>query len=121
MMPILRQNIKARKANYADCDRVHQLYTQFRHLQFELDQLRQKRNAHAALTKQIVLIDEDHKREKKLKEHSKVGKDYKLQTQDREKLLTDVEHELVKEALKLPNRTHLDSPVGGEENNEVVF
>jgi len=63
----------------------------------------------------IVVIEDDQLREKKLKEHSKVGKDYKLQTQQREQLLHSIEHELVQEALKLPNRTHLDSPVGNED------
>ena len=37
MLPLLRQNIKARKAVYADVDRVHQLYHQHRHLQFEMN------------------------------------------------------------------------------------
>ena len=31
-----------------------------------------------------------------------------------------VEHELVEQALKLPNRTHLDSPVGDESKNRIV-
>ena len=31
-----------------------------------------------------------------------------------------VEHELVGQALKLPNKTHLDSPVGGEDKNIQV-
>ena len=35
-------------------------------------------------------------------------------------MLVDLEHELVQEALKLPNRTHVDSPVGDESKNQVV-
>ena len=48
-------------------------------------------------------------------QHGKVGKSYKKQVNDREKLIESIEHELVLEALKLPNKTHVDSPVGGEE------
>ena len=114
MLPVLRQNIKNRKAIYADIDRVHTLYAQFRTLNTEMEQLRQKRNAHAQVVKQIVLMEDDHAREKKMGQHQKVGKDYKRQLQEREKLAIEVEHELVQEALRLPNRTHLDSPVGDE-------
>ena len=31
-----------------------------------------------------------------------------------------VEHELVQQSLKLPNKTHYDSPVGDESNNKEV-
>ena len=40
--------------------------------------------------------------------------------QDREKLIDSVETELVELALKLPNKTHVDSPVGGEDKNVVI-
>lgn len=53
--------------------------------------------------------------------HGKVGKDYKRQVQDRELAIEEIEHALVQEALKLPNRTHVDSPVGDEDNNRVVY
>lgn len=35
--------------------------------------------------------------------------------------MDEIEHELVIEALKLPNKTHVDSPVGGEDENQVVY
>lgn len=44
MIPLIRQNIKNRKANYADVDLVVQTYEKFRVLQYEIEQLRQKRN-----------------------------------------------------------------------------
>ena len=78
-MPLLRQNAKNRKANYADPDRVLTLYNDHKKIRFELDQLRKRRNEHAALAKQIVTIDDDNDREEKLKAHSKVGKTYKKQ------------------------------------------
>jgi len=34
--------------------------------------------------------------------------------------LETIEHQLVAEALKLPNKTHVDSPVGGEDQNVVI-
>ena len=55
-----------------------------------------------------------------MERHQKVGKDYKKQVQDREKASEEVESLLVREALKLTNRTHLDTPVGGEDANRVV-
>ena len=54
-------------------------------------------------------------------QHAKVGKDYKKQVQEREHEIEEIEHTLVQEALKLPNRTHVDSPVGDEDQNRVVF
>ena len=49
-----------------------------------------------------------------------MGKSYKKQVHDREKTIDEVETQLVQEALKLPNKTHLDSPVGGEDRNQEV-
>ena len=63
---------------------------------------------------------DDVEREKLMDQHTKVGKDYKRQVQDREFQLDEVEHQLVQEALKLPNRTHVDSPVGDESKNRLV-
>ena len=65
-------------------------------------------------------MEDDEKREKMMEQHGKVGKSYKLQVQEREKLVDEIEHKLVQEALKLPNKTHVDSPVGGEDANQVV-
>lgn len=65
-------------------------------------------------------MDDDEKRESMMVQHGKVGKSYKKQVQDREKQIDEIEHQLVQEALKLPNKTHIDSPVGSEENNLVV-
>ena len=79
-MPLIRQNVRNRKADsYADPDRVLALYTDFKHIRFELDQLRKKRNEHAALAKALVTIQDDYDREDKLKKHAEVGKSYKKQ------------------------------------------
>lgn len=65
-------------------------------------------------------MDDDEKREELMNQHAKVGKSYKKQVNDREKQIETIEHELVLEAFKLPNKTHIDSPVGGEDENQVV-
>ena len=51
-IPLLRQNVKNRKANsYSDPDRVVTLFNEHKRIRFELDQLRKRRNEHATLTK----------------------------------------------------------------------
>lgn len=44
----------------------------------------------------------------------------KKDIQAREKLIDDLEGELVSEAMKLPNKTHPDTPIGGEHKNKLV-
>lgn len=51
MVPLIRQNIMNRKANYANVDIVLKHYEQYRTLLFEVEQLRAKRNSHAVLAK----------------------------------------------------------------------
>ena len=79
-----------------------------------------KRNQHNTLIKQVVTIEDDVKRLKKLEEHNSVAKCMKNDIQEREKKLSSLETDLVSEALKLPNKTHLDSPIGGEDSNKLV-
>ncbi len=95
MVPLIRQNIINRKANYADVDLVLKHYERFRTLQHELEQLRKKRNQHATLAKQLVLLENDYEREKMMDQHAKVGKDYKKQVQEREHEIEEIEHTLV--------------------------
>lgn len=38
----------------------------------------------------------------------------------REKEIDELENLLVQEALKLPNKTHYDSPIGDESKNKVI-
>jgi hypothetical protein len=48
IQPLVRQNIKHRNASaYAKPDLVTNLYSQYKTLQFEIEQLRKKRNDHA--------------------------------------------------------------------------
>mmetsp|Transcript_19636 Transcript_19636/g.30288 ORF Transcript_19636/g.30288 Transcript_19636/m.30288 type:complete len:156 (+) Transcript_19636:292-759(+) len=72
------------------------------------------------MMKQIFLIADDFTREKKMKEHIKVGKCMKTDVHSRERILTDLEEQLVVEALKLPNKTHPDTPIGDEGKNRIL-
>lgn len=65
-------------------------------------------------------MEDDVKRERKMAEHNKVGKCMKKDVQSREKIMDELEGQLVSEALKLPNKTHPESPIGGESKNKVV-
>ena len=67
-----------------------------------------------------MTLEDDDKRESLMEQHTKVGKSYKKQVHDRENQIDEIEAQLVQEALKLPNKTHYDSPVGGENENQVV-
>ena len=110
-----------RKAHtYANPQLVEHLYQEFRTARHDLDEARQARNKHAALVKQVLTIEDDVKREEKMKDHQKIGKCMKKDIQAREKKLIELESQLVAEALKLPNKTHWDSPVGGEDKNKVI-
>ena len=54
-----------------------------------------------------------------LERHRKVGKDYKKHVQTAEEELQQIETQLMDEALRLPNATHPDVPVGSE--NKLLF
>lgn len=55
-----------------------------------------------------------------MESHHKIGKSFKTDLHQREKDFEALEAQLIAEAIKLPNKTHPDSPVGGEENNKIV-
>lgn len=120
-LPLIKQNVLNRKAEgYANPDLVHNLYEQYRVLKYDIDQLRKKRNEHAASLKNVLLIEDEGKKEKLMEQHQKVGKSFKTDLQTREKEFEALEAQLIQEAMKLPNKTHPDSPVGSEENNRIV-
>jgi hypothetical protein len=54
-------------------------------MKFEIDQLRKKRNEHAAALKNVLLIEDEEKREKLMESHHKIGKSFKNDLQNREK------------------------------------
>lgn len=46
-------------------------------MKYEIDQLRKKRNEHAAALKNVLLIEDEEKREKLMESHHKIGKSFK--------------------------------------------
>lgn len=95
-LPMIRQNVINRKAtNYANADLVNKLYEDYRKMKFEIDQLRKKRNEHAAALKNVLLIEEDAKREKLMEQHHKVGKSFKTDLHQREKDFETLEMQLI--------------------------
>lgn len=120
-LPLIKQNVLNRKADgYANPDLVNQLYEKYRVLKYDIDQLRKKRNEHAAALKNVLLIEDEDKKEKLMESHHKIGKSFKTDLQQREKDFEAIETQLIQEAMKLPNKTHPDSPVGSEDNNRIV-
>ena len=51
--------------------------------------------------------------------HRKLGKDYKKHITQAQSELDKIESELMAEALKLPNFTHPDAPVG--DKNKIIY
>ena len=99
---------------------MNELYERYRVLKYDIDQLRKKRNEHAAALKNVLLIEDEGKKEKLMEAHHKVGKSFKTDLQQREKEYEGIEAQLIQEAMKLPNKTHPDSPVGSEDKNRIV-
>jgi seryl-tRNA synthetase len=67
-----------RKAEaYANPDLVNKLYEQYRVLKYDIDQLRKKRNEHAAALKNVLLLEDEGKKEKLMEQHNKIGKSFK--------------------------------------------
>ena len=74
-LQLIKQNVVNRKAcSYANPDLVGLLYSEYRLKRHELDQAIHKRNQHNKLIKQVVTMEDDVKREKKLAEHHRVAK-----------------------------------------------
>ena len=64
-------------------------------MKFDIDQLRKKRNEHATALKNVLLIEDDDKREKMVEQHHKVGKSFKSDLQNREKEFEQIEAQLI--------------------------
>lgn len=56
---------------------VNHLYEEYRKAKFEIDGLRKRRNEHSTALKNVLLIEDEGKREKLMEAHHKVGKSFK--------------------------------------------
>ena len=68
-----------------------------------------------------MAIDEDAKRTEQLRRYKNIGVTFKNDLKKYEDRLRIIEYNLMNETLKLPNKTDLDSPIGDEDKNEVLF
>ena len=110
-LDLVKKNIKDRNMT-ADADIVVSLYDEKNNLQQEIDSLRQKRNANAALMKgklaeeqRAVLIEE--------------GKTLKEKIAELEKLFTEKEAAYNSAMLEIPNMAHSEAPVGKEDKDNT--
>lgn len=104
-------NIKNRKS-HANLDLVLQLYDSLLNAQKEVERLRAERNAVANKMKGKV---EPAERQKLIEE----GKNLKERLDSREADLLKLKEELQQEAQCVPNMTHPDVPLGGEDCSTV--
>lgn len=105
----IEKNIKIRNVA-VDIDEVIGLYEKRIGIQGKLDEKRQRRNELAKLMKSKM---EDTKRKELIME----GKELRIDIAELEDEIRIVDRHYIKEAFKIPNLTHPDTPVGGEEDS----
>ncbi len=109
----VKENVKRRKVD-ANPDLVVKLYKKRNDTIHEIEELRQKRNQNSSQMKKKLPQEE---RERLIKE----GRELKSRISELEKQLSDIERELENEAIKIPNMSHPDAPIGeGEEDNVEI-
>lgn len=111
--PLYLSNTKNRKAN-ADVEKVTKLYSDYLQKLSDINLMRKQLNEMKNLSKDLIKSGKGI--EKLAKDQKKHGEDItKFQEQ-----LAKIENEMMNEALKIPNLTHPDSPVGDETKaNEI--
>lgn len=134
----LEASIRDRKIQGADVRKVVALHDQMSRLQFEMQQMRALRNRQANQLKQLKKhaaaassSGEGQEEDEKKKGFSSSpateeevlvaqGKDLREQLHAAEKRLKELEVELHREAKKVPNLCHPDTPRGSEEHARLV-
>lgn len=109
----IRENIRNRGVKNADPDRVAALYEERVKLIREADTLRQERNENSQKMKGPMSPEERGPLIER-------GKELKELLASLEEQLSRTEAELEHEARNIPNMTHPDVPVGGEEDAKVL-
>ena len=113
-LSLVRQNIANRNVE-ADPDLVVSLYDEFVNVSRTTDMVRKKRNENAAIMKNAGKM-EPQQRAVCIAD----GKKLKAELAELEAKLLQVEHNLQREAAKIPNMTHPDVPVGDEADAKLV-
>jgi len=96
-----------------DVKEIVRLYHQHRSAAFEVQQLQKKRNEHSSKMKGKLEPDE---RQKLIDE----GKEIKEALQALESSVDDLADKMNSLALLVPNLSHPETPIGGEENAKVI-
>ncbi|CAG8465923.1 7053_t:CDS:2 [Acaulospora morrowiae] len=109
----ISQNILNRNLKDADISLVNCLYTKFCSLTSLINSKRNQRNE---ITKKIKSIQDKNEKNKLVEQ----AKEIKEEIQKMEVELVKVEEEMLMEGLKIPNDTHEEVRVGGEEVSRVV-
>lgn len=100
-LPYLKQNATNRQADI-DPAKVHSLWLRYKKQLYDVEQIRKKKNQHAALLPDSTSARSAHREQ---------GKHLKLDLEKLEQGLTALETELMQSALLLPNTTHPDVPL----------
>ncbi|GBB90023.1 hypothetical protein RclHR1_01690008 [Rhizophagus clarus] len=112
----ISQNIINRNLKDVNISLVCSLYKNYRMIITELNALRSKHNELSKFNNNNLLSNESGSKTILLEEAKKL----KQQIQQKESKLIEVEKELLKEALKIPNDTHFNTPIGNEENARLI-
>jgi seryl-tRNA synthetase len=108
-----KSNINNRKGD-TDADLVSKLYSDYMSKTNDINLMRQQLNKMKQITSDLM---------KKGGDTHQVSKDIKKHYDDISKFqieLSNIEKNLMNEALRVPNITHPDSPIGSEENAKVI-
>ncbi|EME26520.1 seryl-tRNA synthetase [Galdieria sulphuraria] len=114
-LEVYRENIRNRGLQI-DVDGIKSLYQRQCELISQIQQLRKERNQVAERLKNIANISST----KEKNEYKEQGKVLKTDIANLEKQLETVEETLFIEAMKVPNLTHPDVPIGAEEQARVL-
>lgn len=111
----ISQNIINRNLKDVNISLVCSLYENYRNIITESNSLRSKHNELSKSNNNLSL-NESGSKTILLEEAKKL----KQQIQQKESKLLEIEKELLKEALKIPNDTHFNTPIGNEENAKLI-
>jgi seryl-tRNA synthetase len=110
----VQENIQRRGVD-VNATLVVQLYERFCALTAEVDQVRKQRNEVAARMKNMQKLSPEER-----SECIALGKQLKERVTALEAELAETEQQLYAEAVRIPNRTHPDAPVGGEDQARLL-
>jgi seryl-tRNA synthetase len=112
-IPLHKSNINNRQSD-ADADLVARLYIDYMKKLDDINLMRRQ------LNKKKQMMTDMSKKGLDIKELVKDSKKHNDDILKFSEELAYIENEMMTEALKIPNSTHPDSPVGGEEKSKII-